>query len=342
MCTDFKNTAAFFETRKDLSAICGLCPHRCVIAPGGWGDCKTRQNIDGVLKVASHGRLLAAASDPVEKKPLFHYRPGSITFSAASAGCNLRCPFCQNHQISQTSEPWDFLSVDETAPAEIVRAALRLEARSISFTYSEPTLMFELARDTAKLALPSGLDLIFVTNGQASEQAAAALSRFIRAANVDIKCFSKAKYRDVLGGFLKSTLRTVEMWAAAGVWVEITTLLIPGFNDSEKEIRDIARFIAGTDRFIPWHISRFHPDYRWRDLPVTPADKIRIARDIGLSEGLRFVYTGNMPGGAAEETTRCPACNAAVVERRGFSVHRTRFRDGRCAECGASVPGVFS
>ena len=331
--------AAFYEPESSGRLTCGLCPHQCVIAPGRWGRCKTRRNVDGILTVPSYSRLLAGASDPVEKKPLFHFRPGSHTFSIASAGCNLRCPFCQNHHLSQPDDVWNFSAAPPVSPETIARSAAESGATSISFTYSEPILMFELARDTAIFAAEAGLDLVFVTNGQASEQAAAEIGGFIRAANVDLKCFSEDKYRRILDGELNSTLRTLELWHQKGVWVEVTTLLVPGFNDSDGEIQEIARFIAGIDPNIPWHVSRFHPDYQWHHLPATPKEKILRAREIGLAEGLRFVYTGNLHGAAGEDT-RCPSCSAPVIERRGFSVRRTALTDGRCDNCGENIAGV--
>ncbi len=291
------------------------------------------------MKVASYGNLAAAALDPVEKKPLYHYRPGSTTFSIASSGCNLRCPFCQNHHISQCSEETHFDPSRNASPKEIVDMATYRGAESISFTYSEPILMFEFARDAAPIAAASGLDLIFVTNGQASPEAAREIGTFIRAANVDLKCFSESAYSDALGGSLRHTLKTIEAWKSASVWVEVTTLIIPGFNDKEAELRDIARFIKSIDDNIPWHISRFHPDYRWRDKPVTPSDQILKAQEIGLAEGLRFVYTGNMPAGDGQ-STRCPSCDASVIEREGFYIRSMSVENGRCPKCGEVIAGV--
>jgi pyruvate formate lyase activating enzyme len=334
-----EHTAAFFETLKDGKVECGLCPHHCKIAPGKWGVCRTRTNEGGVLKVVSYGNIVAAALDPIEKKPLFHYRPGSSTFSIASAGCNLRCPFCQNHHISQSSEEIHLDPSRNATPKTIVEMANQRGAQSISFTYSEPILMFEFAQDTFEIAGASELDLVFVTNGQASKQAAEESGQFIRAANVDIKCFSEASYRDVLKGSLSHTLSTIEAWKAASVWVEITTLVIPGFNDGDKELRDIARFIKSVDESMPWHISRFHPNYEWLDRAVTPQNRIQTAREIGLAEGLRFVYTGNMPSGAGE-TTCCPSCDAKVIEREGFLVTRTSLKNGCCEKCGEQIAGV--
>lgn len=331
--------AAFFASGTAGHVSCGLCPHRCDIAPGRWGICKTRQNINGLLTVASYGKLLAGAPDPVEKKPLFHYWPGTTTFSVASAGCNLKCPFCQNHQISQPKDNWDFGLTGNVSPEEIVSAAQRAKTASISFTYSEPILMFEIARETAAIAAPAEMDLIFVTNGQATPESAAQIGRFIQAANVDLKCFSEKKYREILRGDLKSTLAVIEAWHTAGVWLEITTLLVPGFNDTDVEIRDTARFIAGIDPSMPWHISRFHPQYKWQDLPPTPEDRILHAREIGLAEGLRFVYTGNLHGGTGEDTY-CPSCRAPVIERRGFQVRSVSVKGGCCGKCGEKIAGV--
>lgn len=333
-------SAAFAEAEDGGKVRCSLCPHACTIQPGKLGLCRTRRNDGGILTALTYGRIDAAADDPVEKKPLFHFRPGSSTFSVAAVGCNLVCPFCQNHSLSQMLR--DGGSLDEGAgrrtPDEVVAAALGNGSASISFTYSEPILSFEFARDVAAVARPRGIDIVFVTNGQMNEEPARALAAFLAAANVDLKCFSAAGYAEVLGGRLDATLRTIEILAAAGVWVEITTLVVPGFNDGDEELAGIARFIAGVGRDIPWHVSRFHPAYRWLDGGLTPASTLGRAREIGRAEGLRHVYTGNLPGDDGEKTY-CPACRTPVIDRRGYRIAAIALQGGRCANCGETIAG---
>jgi pyruvate formate lyase activating enzyme len=333
--------ARFAEPLEGGAVRCGLCPHRCRIAEGELGACRTRRNVRGELRVLTFGLLHAAAVDPIEKKPLFHYRPGSATFSIASAGCNLVCPFCQNHGLSQRLRggAGEAEAAERSTGAEIVAAARDQECASIAFTYSEPTLSFELAEEVAEVARPKGLDVIFVTNGQVSRAAAEALGGILAAANVDLKCFDEKAYRSVLGGELEATLDAIRVWRAAGVWVEVTTLVIPGFNDGDEELGRIAAFIAGVDPETPWHVSRFHPAYRWSDREPTPAETLRRAREIGLARGLRYVYTGNLPGSEGEKTT-CPRCDALLIDRVGYRIREITVERGCCRACGAPIAGA--
>jgi pyruvate formate lyase activating enzyme len=333
--------ARFAEPLGDGAVRCGLCPHRCRIAEGALGACRTRHNDRGELRVVTHGLLLAAAVDPIEKKPLFHYRPGSTTFSIASAGCNLVCPFCQNHGLSQRLRKGaDGAEAAEVWTAsEIVAAATERGCASIAFTYSEPVLSFELAAEVAAAARPQNLDVVFVTNGQVSREGAEALGGILAAANVDLKCFDEAAYKRVLGGDLNATLDAIRTWRAAGVWVEVTTLVIPGFNDGDDELGRIAAFIAEIDPEMPWHVSRFHPAFRWSDRPPTPEKTLLRAREIGLARGLRYVYTGNLPGSGGEKTA-CPGCGALLIDRVGYRVRHVAVDQGRCRACGAPIAGV--
>ncbi len=336
-----KMRASFSENLGDGTVRCRLCPKNCTIFPSKSGDCKTRTNEDGSLTVNTYGALCSANDDPVEKKPLFHFMPGTRTFSVASAGCNLVCPFCQNHSLSQVLRA-DASPVDRGtlfSPDNVVRAALNTGCKSIAFTYSEPILQFEFARDVAKTGRPSGLGMIFVTNGQAQAESAKEMTEFLDGANVDLKCFDAKKYKEILGGTLKSTTRTIETFLKNGVWVEVTTLVIPGFNDSETELTKTARFIAGLSPQMPWHVSRFHPDFDWQDVEATPPETLTRAREIGLEQGLHHVYVGNLPGDEGEKT-RCPKCQSVVIDRRGYRITGTALTDGACSQCGESVPGV--
>jgi pyruvate formate lyase activating enzyme len=339
MCRDKRHyPAAFVRQKEDGTPVCGLCPHRCAISAKETGTCKTRLNHDGELVVSTYGRLFAATEDPIEKKPLFHYRPGTGTFSVASLGCNLVCPFCQNHSLSRGLDARDPVSGRFVPPEEVVASALRYRSDSISFTYSEPILMFEYARDTAEAAAPHGIELVFVTNGQIAEKPAKELAGFIHAANVDLKCFSKEHYKEVLGGRLSATLRAIEILVDAGVWVEVTTLVIPGFNDSDDELRRIAGFIAGVNPEVPWHVSRFHGADKWWDRPSTPVETLKRARQLGLAEGLKYVYTGNLPGDDGE-STRCPSCQEVVIERYGYRIANIAVEDSRCRYCSGPIAG---
>jgi pyruvate formate lyase activating enzyme len=331
----------FAEPLGEGRVRCTLCPHRCAIAAGALGACRTRRNDGGVLRSITHGRLLAAAVDPIEKKPLFHFRPASAIFSIASAGCNLTCPFCQNHDLSQLPRAGrsEGAAARRWTAAEIVDAALARGCASIAFTYSEPILSLELAEEVFEEARGKGLDLVFVTNGQATPEAVEALGAILAAANVDLKCFDAGAYRRVLGGELEATLGAIRAWRAGGVWVEVTTLVVPGFNDGDDELGRIAAFLAGVDPEMPWHVSRFHPDHLWDDRPVTPEATLRRAREIGRSAGLRYVYTGNLPGSEGEKTP-CPGCGAVVLDREGFRVRGVAIAGGRCAACGAPIAGV--
>jgi pyruvate formate lyase activating enzyme len=329
-------TARFQKVDSKERVVCGLCPHHCRLRSGETGICGTRQNVRGTLVVVTHGRLRAGGDDPIEKKPLFHYRPGSRTFSIATQGCNLACPFCQNHTLSTPDT--DAHRTKMISPETVVETAAASGCESIAFTYSEPILMLEFAESVAPLAEAEGIELVFVTNGQATERAAKQLSGMLHAANVDIKCFSKKSYREILGGDLNATLRTIEQWYSAGVWIEITTLLIPGFNDGDSEITDIAKFILNLNPSIPWHISRFHSAHRWWDRAPTPPEALARAREIGLAEGLKFVYTGNVPGDDREKT-RCPGCGSIVIDRAWYRVLKVAIEKARCISCGEQIAG---
>jgi pyruvate formate lyase activating enzyme len=318
---------------------CALCSHRCVIAPSKYGVCGVRRNDGGTLMTLAYGEVIAAHVDPIEKKPLYHFLPGSKAFSIATAGCNFRCAFCQNWEISQARRGGGGLGGTPLSPADIVREAGARGCRSISYTYTEPTIFFESAFDTAKLAREAGLANSFVTNGYMTEEALMAIQPVLDAANVDLKAFKDETYRKVCGARLEPVLESIRLMKKLGIWVEVTTLVVPGLNDGREELTAIARFIAGVDPDIPWHISRFHPDYEYTEAPATPAATLRTAYEIGKSEGLKYLYIGNMAG-VSEETT-CPTCGRVLIRRQGFFVAENRLRGGRCPACSTSIAGVF-
>ncbi len=318
---------------------CHLCAHQCRIEPGKFGLCAVRQNIDGVLYSRVYGKPAALHVDPIEKKPLYHFLPGSRSFSLATRGCNFRCGFCQNWEISQFSAADEDPGLPTVSPQEIVRLAKRGACASISYTYTEPTIFFEYAYDIAKLAKPQGIKNVFVTNGYMSRDCLAAAKDYLDAANVDLKFFRQESYRRVCAGSLQPVLDTIGLMHEFGVWVEVTTLIIPGENDSDQELADIAGFIAGVNVNIPWHISRFHPDYRFTEQSATPVETIKKAQQIGAAAGLKFVYAGNVSGFGSD--TLCPSCGKLLIKREGFSILENKLKDGACGYCSKRLAGIF-
>jgi pyruvate formate lyase activating enzyme len=319
---------------------CSLCAHRCQIAPGKFGVCGVRENRDQKLVTHVYGEVIAAHVDPIEKKPLYHFLPGSTSFSIATAGCNFRCPFCQNWQISQvTKKDREFREGDRLSPEEIVEHARNRGCRSISYTYTEPTIFFEYAYDTARLGRKAGLANVFVTNGYMTAEALETIKPYLDAANVDLKAFREETYKKVCGARLEPVIESIRLMRKLGIWVEVTTLVVPGMNDGDEELADIARFIAAVGPDIPWHISRFHPDYKYTDARATPLTTLKKAFSLGKEAGLEYVYIGNVWG--ESEDTRCPKCQRLILRRSGFCVEENTVKDGKCPDCGTSIAGVF-
>ncbi len=327
-----KKEARFFTRLGGERVRCSLCAHGCLIPEGTTGICGGRRNEGGTLVTELYGTLIAEHVDPIEKKPFFHVLPGSRSYSIATCGCNFRCSFCQNAEISQ-----QFLVGRPTPPARVVEAAVRSGCNSIAFTYTEPTLMLEYALDTAALAHDAGLCTLLVTNGYQSMEALDAMAGAIDAANVDLKAFSDAFYRRLCGARLQPVLDAITGMHARGIFVEITTLVVPGENDDAGQLRALAEFIAALSPDIPWHVSRFHGAYRMLDREATPVETLARAREAGRAAGLRYVYVGNVPGGGGEDTI-CPGCGARVIERAGFEVTALRLRGARCAACNREIP----
>ena len=334
--------ALLYEKLEDRKVRCALCSHRCEIAEGRRGICRVRENQGGALQSLVYGRLIARHVDPIEKKPLYHFLPGSLSYSIATVGCNFRCRFCQNADIAQLpSDRGGAIIGDAATPGEVVAAAARAGCRSLSYTYTEPTIFFEFALETARRAHAEGLRNVFVTNGYMTAEALDMIAPVLDAANVDLKAFTRKFYKEVCGAKLEPVQETLRSMKAMGVFVEVTTLIVPGLNDDPDELKALAGFLAhdlGPD--TPWHISRFHPTYRLTDRPPTPVKTLRDAREIGRAAGLKYVYTGNVPGDTGESTF-CPACGETLIERRGFQVGRLRMKEGRCNTCGAAIEGVW-
>lgn len=328
---------------KNNKARCEACSHFCVLVPGAKGRCGVRVNKGGRLHSLVRNKVSVAHMDPVEKKPLYHYRPGTKTFSVGSAGCNFSCPFCQNFEISRSPVDLGTIQGKDVAYESLVREAEKQKARSIAFTYNEPTMSYELIYETAGLAAVQGLDCLLVSNGFQSPECLTGLYRRIRAANIDLKSFREKFYHDLCGARLAPVLENLKSMVQAGWWVEITTLVIPGLNDSDEELRDIARFIRDElGAHVPWHLSRFHGAYRMASHSPTPLPTLERAWCAGREEGLRYVYTGNVSGGLGTATF-CPACNAICVERRGYaSTVYLNAKEGTCSKCGQVIPGIWA
>lgn len=329
-----------YKILADSKVRCDLCNHRCVITDGKTGKCCVIKNIKGKLFNLNYGKLIAENVDPIEKKPLFHFLPGSYSFSIASVGCNFKCFYCQNYQISQMPSDENSIEGRPETPENIVKNAIRFNCRSISYTYTEPTIYFELAYDTSKVAHENNLKNVFVTNGFMSREVLRMISPYLDAANIDLKSFSDEFYKKYLGGRLNPVLNNIKYMKELGIWVEITTLLIPGLNDSEKELSQIAEFLKSTGEEIPWHISAYYPQYKSK-IPPTTAEKIMEAVSIGKSAGLKFVYGGNVSVDGLEDTA-CPNCGNYVIKRRGFSLLKTDMNDGMCCNnCNYKIAGIF-
>jgi pyruvate formate lyase activating enzyme len=333
--------AMFYERVGGKKVRCGLCRFRCVIADGNRGICGVRENHGGTLYTLVYGKAIADHIDPIEKKPLFHVLPGSKSYSLATVGCNFRCLHCQNYTISQLGTGGVEIKGIDLSPENIVKRAIAGGCSSISYTYTEPTIFYEYAYDTAKVAHEIGLKNIFVTNGYITKEALTSIRPLLDAVNIDLKGFSEKFYNEVVHAMLKEVLDSIIEHKKQGIWIEITTLLIPGWNDSDDELKAIARFIVdnlGPD--TPWHVSAFFPTFKMQDRPPTPLATLRRAREIGVSAGLHFVYQGNIPGEG--ENTHCPSCNAMIVERSGYTIKSTTLREGRCPHCSAILSGVWS
>lgn len=345
--------ASFYEPLPDNRVRCTLCPHQCRIGDGSRGACAVRFNQGGVLYTLVYDRIVARDVEPIEKKPLFHFMPGSGAYSIATVGCNLRCTFCQNWEIAQ----WPMEHLPRrlagpltpvanavpgraSSPAEIVDAAVESGAASIAYTFTEPTIFFELAYDTAVQARARGLKNVFVTNGFSSEPALRQMATVLDGVNVDLKFFEEGSYRRISRAGFQPVLDAIRLYRSLGVWVEVTTLVVPGVNDSDRELRQIAEFVRSVGPEVPWHVSQFHPAYKMLDRPVTPVETLRRARDIGLGAGLFYVYEGNVPGEGGEDTA-CYICGTVLIERRGSAMRVNRVKDGCCPACGAPIHGVF-
>jgi len=330
--------ASFQQSQPDGLVRCLLCPHHCTLSEGHAGLCRVRVVRGGELVTTVYGRADALHLDPIEKKPLFHFLPGSSILSLATVGCNLRCSFCQNYTLSQVGTALG--GGEPLTPAQVVRLAEAQGARSIAYTYSEPTIFYEYARAISDEAAAAGLRNVIVSNGYIEQRPLAEWMPALHAANIDVKFPDDARYRRHTGGTLGPVLATLSALWEAGRWAEATTLVIPGLNDSDADLATIARRLVAISPDLPWHVSRFHPTFKLTDRPATDPATLARALEIGHAEGLRYVYPGNVFG-TDGENTRCPTCDALVIERSGYVVTPRALDGNRCAACGTVIAGVF-
>jgi len=335
-----RHEAALWRPAAEGAVDCGLCAHRCRITPGRRGICKVRENQGGRLVTLTYGRIVAQHVDPIEKKPLFHFLPGSTSYSIAAVGCNFQCGFCQNWQISQWPRSGrGELPGEPASPETIVEAARRHGCASVSYTYTEPTIFYEYARDTGRLARRAALRNVFVTNGFMTAEAVSEMAEWLDAANVDLKAWQDAFYRTFCKARIEPVKEAIRGLVDAGVHVEVTTLLVPGQSDAPDDLRGIAEFLASLSPDLVWHVTRFHPDFEMRDVRPTPLGSIERALAIGREAGLKFVYAGNVAG---HQDTVCPKCGWTAIARHGFSVTMENLRGAACGHCGAALPIILA
>ena len=333
--------AMFYQKLDQNQLVCNLCPHQCTLSDGKIGICGVRQNQSGVLYSLVYEKAIATHVDPIEKKPLFHVYPGTDSFSIATVGCNFKCEFCQNHDISQIPrEVKGYLPGDIISAEKVVQYAKRYDCKTIACTYTEPTIYYEYAFDIAVKAKEYDVDTVFVTNGYTNEEPIRQIAPYLTAANVDLKGWDEKFYQRMVGGKLEYVLATLRLLKKLGIWLEVTTLVVPGYVDDEVTLRQIALFIKNElGAETPWHISRFYPQYHCIDHSPTSVSILRRAREIGLEVGLRYVYSGNVPGDVGEKTF-CYSCGELLIDRYGFEVMSNKITNECCPFCGVKIDGI--
>ena len=334
-----RHPARYFETLDGKRVRCKLCPRQCVVPDRGQGYCRVRENHAGQYYTLVYGRPAATHLDPIEKKPFFHVYPGTQAFSLATVGCNIHCKFCQNWDISQARP--EETPVPYVSPEQIAAQAAALGAKTIAYTYSEPTVFHEYLSDCAKAGKARGIDSVIVSNGFIQDAAQRDLFPLVKAIKIDLKAFTEVFYRETCDALLQPVLDTLKRLAGSGVWFEIVTLIIPTLNDNPDDVKRMADWIVkelGPN--VPLHLTRYHPLYRLRNLPPTPPELLLKAQAIAVNAGCRFVYTGNVPGLEGQDTL-CPACKKAVIRRYGFEIAANNLKGGKCDFCGAVIPGVW-
>ncbi len=330
----------FGEPFKKDRIKCTLCPHFCILKEGEVGRCGVRKNSGGKLFSLNSDKIIAIHTDPIEKKPLYHFLPGTRSLSIAAAGCNFRCKFCQNHSISIIADESE-ITGEKIDPDKIVEAAIISKASSISYTYTEPTIFFELMYKTAIAAKEAGLKNVMVSNGFISDHALEKLIPVLDGVNIDLKSFTEQFYSDQCGGRLAPVLDTIRTLNKSECWLELTTLLIPELNTSAPEIEQLTSFIAEINPEIPWHVSRFFPNFETLDIEPTDTELIEFILDLSVKKGLKYVYGGNFDSEKWGDT-RCNKCNSTLITRRGYDIKVSDFSDGKCMNCSAEIPGVWN
>lgn len=338
--TEILKEAVLWEPAEAQKVQCRLCSFRCRIGEGKLGHCNVRKNIGGKLYALNYYKVCATNVDPIEKKPMYHFQPGSRSFSIAAVGCNFRCEFCQNWQISQAALETGRIDGEAITPEQIVEAAVRSGCKSIAYTYTEPTIFMELCNDCARPAKERGLANVFVSNGYMTREAIDFAAEWLDGINVDLKAFTDDYYKKLCGARLEPVLDSIAYIAKqTKIWIEITTLLLPGQNDSEEELKKLAGWLvteAGPD--VPWHISRFYPQYKYTDSEPTPLESLQRAEAIGRAAGLHYVYLGNVPG-TDGENTYCYKCHTKLIGRIGYRITANRIKDSKCPNCGTEIAG---
>ncbi len=330
--------AASYEKLKDRKIKCKLCPHECQVADRERGTCGVRENRNGTYRTLNYGQLCAAHVDPIEKKPLYHFKPGRRAFSIAAPGCNFICKFCQNWEISQKRP--EQLKTVKTSPEALVHQVQQQRVPIMAHTYTEPVVFFEFMRDCARIGQTRNIPNVMISNGFIQKEPMKELCRYLGAVKIDLKAFTESFYRDVCGGSLKPVLETLRTVKEAGVWLEIVVLVIPTLNDDPAEIDQMSRWISrelGPD--VPLHFTRYHPTFMMQNIPPTPPETLFRCWDIAKGHGLNYVYVGNML--SDKENTICPSCGQLLIERAGFMADRSGMRGNRCKGCDAVIPGVF-
>ena len=333
--------ALLYKELEDNKVHCFLCQFHCNISPGKRGVCGVRENRDGTLYTLVYDRIISRSVDPIEKKPLFNFLPGTKSYSIATVGCNFRCLHCQNFDISQMPRERNGSIIGEHAtPEDIVHDAGSQGCASISYTYTEPTIFFELAYDTARLAREEGIKNVFVSNGYMTREMLDMMDGFLDGINVDLKAFTEEHYKKVCGAKLSGVLDSLKYIKKLGIWLEVTTLVIPGYNDSDESFKNIADFIKNDlGEETPWHVTAFYPTYKLLDAPRTPVSTLRRAMKIGQEAGLRYVYEGNVPGEGGENTC-CYNCGELLIERFGYTITKNTIKDSACPKCGSAIDGI--
>lgn len=349
--------ATLFTRIKENIVKCTACRQYCVIAPGNTGICGVRQNKSGTLELLVYGTAVAANIDPIEKKPLFHFKPGTQVFSIGTVGCNFACSFCQNWDISQAAQEFrkklategkmDELETNVTEygytlpPEKIIAFCKENHIPSIAFTYNEPSIFFEYTYDTAKLAQKEGISTVYVSNGYASEEAVDTIAPYLDAINIDLKAFTEKFYKKNCQAKLQPVLDSIKYYHKKDIWLEVTTLIIPEENDSSEELTHIAEFIVSVSKDIPWHVTAFSPAYKMQNKHSTSAQKLQEAYSIGKKSGLKFVYAGNIRSEDLH-STYCPQCGTRIIQRDWGYARTEKLQNGKCTRCGTEIAGVWA